>query len=102
MLRTYDSCEPVLAYIRNDWACDIAGRPMSRRRTACETVERNNDGGSFVKNASSGGRWCEINPATERRQLVSGRFREDVYIQSSAVFESEKLPVKITIVFCPE
>ncbi len=65
MFRTYASCEPILAYIRNDWACDDAESPMLHQRTACETMQSNDNGGCLFKYASSGGWWCEINPAAD-------------------------------------
>jgi hypothetical protein len=62
MWRTYTLCEPILAYIRNDWAWDVA---KLHWRTASETVQSNDNGSFFVKHAPSGGWWCEIKPAAE-------------------------------------
>ena len=44
--------------------------PMLHRRTACETMQSNDNGGCFVKYASGGGWWCEINPTAEKCQPV--------------------------------
>jgi hypothetical protein len=65
MLRTYASCEPILAYIRNDLACDPAKSKMLHQHTASETMQGNDNGSCFVEYSSSSGWWCEINPSTE-------------------------------------
>ena len=83
MWRTYALCEPILAYIKNDWVCNATGL---HQRTASETMKSNDDGSFFVKYASSGGWWCEIKPATEK---VTWMIVRDRYTQSSAVFKSK-------------
>jgi hypothetical protein len=71
---------------------------MLHQRTACETMQNNDNGGCFVIDASGGSWWCEINPTAEKMLVSWLTVGENVYIQSCAIFESEELPVQIIIV----